>query len=56
MGGGKEIFVSDLSQQQEFDDLKKRLCSVPVISLLNLQHPFEIETNASDYVVGAFLT
>jgi hypothetical protein len=28
-GGGKEKFVWGLSQQQAFDDLKKRLCSSP---------------------------
>jgi hypothetical protein len=55
-GGGKENFVWGLSQQQAFDDLKKCLCSSEVISLPNLQHPFEIETNASDSNVGAFLT
>ena len=27
-----------------------------VLSLLDLQQPFEIETDASDYVVGVFLT
>ena len=27
-----------------------------MISLPNLQHPFEIETDASDYVVGIVLT
>ena len=32
------------------------LCSTPVLSLPNLQQPFEIETDASDYVVGAVLT
>jgi hypothetical protein len=43
-GGGKEKFVWGLSQQQAFDDLKKCLCSSPVLSLPDLQHPFEIET------------
>jgi hypothetical protein len=55
-GGGKEKFVWGLSQQQSFDDLKKRLCSSPVLSLPDLQHPFDIETDASDYVVGIILT
>jgi hypothetical protein len=55
-GGDKATFVWGLSQQQAFNDLKKRLCSFPVLSLLDLQHRFEIETNASDYAVGAVLT
>jgi hypothetical protein len=55
-GGGKEKFVWGWSQQQTFDDLKQRLCLVLVLSLLDLQHPFEIETDASDYAVGAILT
>jgi hypothetical protein len=55
-GGGKEKFVWGLSQQQAFDDLKQRLCSAQVLSLLDLQNPFEIKTNASDYVVGVVLT
>jgi hypothetical protein len=55
-GGGKEKFVWGRSQQQAFNDLKQHLCSAPVLSLPDLQKPFEIETNASDYVVGVVLT
>jgi hypothetical protein len=55
-GGSKEKFMWGLSQQQAFDELKKFLCSSPVLSLLDLQHPFEIEIDASDYVVGVVLT
>jgi hypothetical protein len=44
------------SQQKTFDDLKQCLCSAPVLSLPDLQQPFEIETNASDYDVGTVLT
>jgi hypothetical protein len=54
-GGGKK-FVWGQSQQQAFDDLKQCLCSSPVLSLPDLQQPFEIETDASDYVVGIVLT
>jgi hypothetical protein len=54
--GSKEKFVWGLSKQQSFDDLKKCLCSSLVLSLLDLQHPFEIETDASNYVVGVVLT
>jgi hypothetical protein len=55
-GGGKEKFAWGQPQQQAFDDLKQRLCSTPVLSLPDLQKPFEIETDASDYAVGAILT
>jgi hypothetical protein len=55
-GGGKEIFLGGLSQQQTFNDLKQRLCSSPVLSLPDLQQPFEIEIDSSDYDVGAVLT
>jgi hypothetical protein len=55
-GGGKENFVWGQLQQKAFDDMKHHLCSAPVLSLPNLQQPFEIETDASDYVVGTVLT
>jgi hypothetical protein len=54
--GGKVKFVWGLSQQQAFDYLKRRLCSTPVLSLPDLQQPFETKTDASDYVVGTILT
>jgi len=53
---GKENFVWGLSQQQEFDYLKHHLYSALVLSLPNLQQPFEIETYDSNYVVGTVLT
>jgi hypothetical protein len=55
-GGGKVKFVWGRSQQQAFDDLKQCLCSTRILSLPNLQQPFEIETGASDYAVGVILT
>jgi hypothetical protein len=36
--------------------MKHRLCSTQVLSFLDLQHPFDIETDAFQYVVGEFLT
>jgi hypothetical protein len=50
-GGGKEKFVWVQSQQQSFDDLKQCL-----FSLLDLHHPFEIETDASYYALGVVPT
>jgi hypothetical protein len=55
-GDGKENFTWGKAQQCTFDDLKHRLCSSPVLSLLDLQQLFNIETDAADYVVGATLT
>jgi hypothetical protein len=54
-GGGKEKNVWGQLQQKAFDDLKKHLCSTPMLSLPDLEHPFEIETDASDYDVGTIL-
>jgi hypothetical protein len=54
-GGGREKFTWGKAQQRAFDDLKHRLCSTPVLSLLDLQKPFEIEIDAFDYVVGVVL-
>jgi hypothetical protein len=55
-GGGKEKFAWVWSQQPEFDDLKQCMCSTPILSLPDLKHPFEIETDASHYAVGTVLT
>jgi hypothetical protein len=55
-GGGKVKFARGQSQKQVFDDLKQHLCLSPVLSLPDLQQPFEIETDALDYVVGIVLT
>jgi hypothetical protein len=55
-GGVRANFVWGKEQQQAFDDLKHRLCSAPVLSFPNLQQLFEINTSASDYVVGMVLT
>jgi hypothetical protein len=55
-GRGKETFSWGQTQQQEFDDLKHRLCSAQVLSLHDLQKPFEIETDAFDYAIKTIIT
>jgi hypothetical protein len=55
-GGAKEKLFWSESQQKAFTELKHRLCSAPVLTLPDLQQPFEIETDASDYAIGAVLT
>ena len=55
-GGSKAKFIWSKPQQHTFEELKQRLCSLPVLTLPDLQQPFEIETDALDYAVGAVLT
>ena len=55
-GGAKAKFCWPESQQKAFVELKHHLYSTPVLTLPDLQQPFEIETDASDYAIGAVLT
>ena len=55
-GDAKEKILWNVSQQKTFDDIKKHLCSYLVLSLPNLEQPFQIGTDASDYVVGVVIT
>jgi hypothetical protein len=55
-GGGRSNFTWWKEKKRAFNDMKHHLCSTLVLSLPDLQQPFEIEIDASDYVVGAVLT
>ena len=55
-GGGRAKFMWSKEYKWEFNDIKHILCSAPILSFLDLQQPIEIETDASDYVVGGVLT
>jgi len=55
-GGAKEKLFWSGSQQKAFTELKDHLCSVRVLALPDLQQPFEVEIDASDYAIGAILT
>jgi hypothetical protein len=55
-GGGWAKFMWGKEKQQAFNDLKHCLSSAPILSLPDLQQPFEIEIDAYDYAVGAILT
>jgi hypothetical protein len=55
-GGGRAKFLWGKEKQWAFEDLKHHLCSSLVLSFPNLQQPFKIEIDASDYVVGVVLT
>ena len=45
-----------LTHQKYFEQLKNKLCTTPVLVLLDLHQPFEIETDALDYALGAVIT
>jgi len=36
----------------EFEDLKKRMVSTPILKLPDFERPFEIHTNSSDFSIG----
>jgi len=55
-GRVKAIFSLSKSQHMIFFELKDSLFSAPVLTLPNLQQPFEIKIDASDYVIVVFLT
>ncbi len=55
-GRAKEKFSLSKSQQKVFVEMKHRLYFAPILTFPNLQQPFEIETDASDYVIGVVLT
>ena len=54
--GAKEKLFWSESQHKAFIELKHRLCFAPMLTLPDLKQPFEIETDASDYDIGAVLT
>jgi hypothetical protein len=43
------------NQQKAFDKIKTKISQALVIALPNLQNPFEVETDASEYAMGAVL-
>jgi hypothetical protein len=54
-GGGRAKFICGKDKQRAFNNLKHRLCSSPVLSLPDLKQPFDVESDAFVYVVGAIL-
>ena len=55
-GGSKAKLIQSKRQQHEFEGLKQRSCSVPILTLLDLHQPFEIDIDALNYDIGAVLT
>eukprot|EP00253_Pinus_taeda_P018789 PITA_18789 len=54
--GLNKVFQWGGKHQKAFETLKEKISTTPVIALPDLQRPFEIQTNASDYAMGAVLT
>ncbi|MCY6488114.1 ribonuclease H family protein, partial [Actinobacillus pleuropneumoniae] len=52
----KHAFQWGGKQQKAFESLKEKISSAPVLALPDLRQPFEIQTDASDYAMGAVLT
>ena len=55
-GGAKAKFFWSETQQKAFTELKHRLYCALVLTLPDLQQPFEIEIDASNYAIGVVLT
>jgi hypothetical protein len=51
----KNTFQWEGKKHKAFDTLKRKISTAPVLALSNLQHPFEIETDANVYTMGAIL-
>jgi hypothetical protein len=49
----KQFFQWGGKQKKAFDTLKEKISSTPVLVLPNLRQPFEIQTDASNYAMGA---
>jgi len=54
--GLKKVFQWGGKHQKAFDTLKEKISTTPVLALPDLQRPFEIQIDASDYAMGAVLT
>lgn len=51
----KQVFQWGGKQQKSFETLKEKISTTPVLALLDLQKPFEIEIEANGYAMGAVL-
>ena len=49
-------FIWGVKQQQAFDDMKKAVTNAPVLILPNVNLPYTVTTDASDYAIGATLS
>ena len=51
----KKTFHWEGKQQKDFNTLREKINTAPLLALLNLQQPFEIKTDASGYTMGVVL-
>ena len=52
-GGG--VCAWEKEQVEAFEELKLRLCSAPILQVPNTEIPFRIQTDSSDFAIGAAL-
>ena len=55
-GNGKIVFKWTPTQQQDFEQIKNKLCTALVLMLRDLHQPFKIEMDATDYALGTMIT
>jgi hypothetical protein len=48
LGGGGD-------KQKDFDEMKINIIQTPILTVPNLENPFEVEMDASGYAMGAIL-
>jgi hypothetical protein len=51
----KNTFQWEGKKQKAFNTLKEKISTTPILALLNLQQPFEMETDANEYTMGVVL-
>jgi hypothetical protein len=51
----KQVFQWGGNKQKSFETLKEKIITVTILALLDLQQPFEIQTNASIYAMEEVL-
>jgi hypothetical protein len=51
----KQVFQWGGKKQKDFDALKEKISSAPVLELPDLRQPFEIQIDASKYAMGSVL-
>jgi len=52
----KQPFTWESKQQEAFQKMKDRLCTVPVLTYPNFKLPFILSTDASQFSLGAILS